>query len=139
MGKRSSETHQDALAHGIHAPDAHDAQHAADVDQLVGHVVAVLRLAIALLGLLVGGLDVAVGLGHADDLHDLVVRTHNLAVHHLCFHVDGPAAVVVLLQRLVGIAVTLAGNDNVVRRAALNESAGSHPAQRERHKPTPAT
>lgn len=59
------------------------------------------------------------GFCDADDQHDFVMRPDDVAVHALGVWVDGPAAVIVLLDGLLAVIVSFAIDDLVVRRTTL--------------------
>lgn len=65
------------------------------------------------------GRDEAIRLGHADDVHDFIVRADNVAVDSLRLRIDRAAALVVLLGWFARVGVAIAQYEDVVRGAAL--------------------
>lgn len=122
MARRRGSAYQDALPHAVDPPDGGRLEQAAGQQQSPADGVLVLVMA-------AGGLELGVGhailgLGDANDHHDLVVRPDDIPVDALGFRVDGAAALIVELVQGAGIFDALARDHIVIWRSALQIVSG---------------
>lgn len=109
--------YENTLSHAVDSPNGRRFEHTAEQQQPPADAILVLVVLASGFDLCFG--DAILGLGNADDHHDLVVRPDDISVDALRLGVDGPATLIVELVVTARVLDALPLNHIVIWRPAL--------------------